>query len=79
MNGNETCQTLSKINYLKLSLGESELKYYKLVTKNYPSNFECSKYHKLEAGGKPSTWFPPGGLVELITHYDNSSVEFVST
>ena len=19
---------------------------------------------KLEAGGKPSTWFPPGGLVE---------------
>ena len=22
--------------------------------------------YKLEAGGKPSTWFPPGGLVELI-------------
>ena len=22
----------------------------------------------LEAGGKPSTWFPPGGLVELTSH-----------
>ena len=22
--------------------------------------------HELEAGGKPSTWFPPGTLVELI-------------
>ena len=22
--------------------------------------------HELEAGGKPSTWFPPEGLVELI-------------
>ena len=21
---------------------------------------------KLKAGGKPSTWFPPGGLVELL-------------
>ena len=23
---------------------------------------------KLDAGGKPSTWFPPGRLVELIFH-----------
>ena len=22
----------------------------------------------LEAGGKPSTWFPPEGLVELTSH-----------
>ena len=70
---------VSKIKDLELSLCKSKLKYHKLVLKNYPSNFEFSKYHKLEAGGKPSTWFPPGGLVELITHYDNSSVEFVST
>ena len=47
MNGNETCQTLSKINYLKLSIGESELKYPKLARKNYPSSFELSKYCKL--------------------------------
>ena len=47
MKGNGTCQTPSKINYLKLSLGESKLKYPKLVLKNYPSSFECSKYHKL--------------------------------
>ena len=40
-------QTLSKINYLELSLGETELKYPKLVTKNYSSSFELSKYHKL--------------------------------
>ena len=25
-----------------------------------------SGFLKLEAGGKPSTWFPPGGLVEHI-------------
>ena len=30
-------QTLSNINYLELSLGESELKYPKLMSKNYPS------------------------------------------
>ena len=39
--------TLSKINYLELSLCESKSKYPKLVTKNYPNSFECSKYHKL--------------------------------
>ena len=38
--------------------------YESLVLKNYFRHFELSK---LEAGGKPSTWFPPGGLVELIT------------
>ena len=27
---------------------------------------------RLEAGGKPSTWFPPGGLVELITKANES-------
>ena len=27
---------------------------------------KMSEFKKLEAGGKPSTWFPPGGLVELI-------------
>ena len=47
MNGNDPCQTLSKINYLELSLRESELKYPKLVRKNYPSSFELSKYCKL--------------------------------
>ena len=47
MKGNVHYQTLSKINYLELSLGESKLKYPKLVRKNYPSSFECSKYHKL--------------------------------
>ena len=47
MKGNAPCQTLSKINYLRLSLCKSELKYPKLVRKNYPSSFECSKYHKL--------------------------------
>ena len=70
---------VSKIEDLELSLCKSKLIYHKLVLKNYPRCVELSKYHKLEAGGKPSTWFPPGGLVELITHYDNSSVEFVST
>ena len=24
----------------------------------------CPRHSQLEAGGKPSTWFPPGGLVE---------------
>ena len=38
---------LSKIKDLKLSLCKSKLKYHKLVSKNYPSNFELSKYHKL--------------------------------
>ena len=28
---------------------------------------EVGNFLKLEAGGKPSTWFPPGGLAELIT------------
>ena len=28
-------------------------------------NYEFLK--KLEAGGKPSTWFPPGGLVSPCT------------
>ena len=32
-------------------------------TRFYPKNAETS----LEAGGKPSTWFPPGALVELST------------
>ena len=47
MKGNDPCQTLSKINYLELSLCESKLKYHKLVLKNCPNGFECSKYHKL--------------------------------
>ena len=25
------------------------------------------KFPDYDAGAKPSTWFPPGGLVELIT------------
>ena len=30
-------------------------------------HFLLSNHHeKLDAGGKPSTWFPPGGLVEHI-------------
>ena len=47
MNGNDPCQTLSKINYLELSLRESKLKYPKLKRKNYPSSFELSEYCKL--------------------------------
>ena len=47
MLGNGYCQTLSKINYLELSLCESKLKYPKLISKNYLSSFECSKYQKL--------------------------------
>ena len=41
------CQTLSKINHLELSYCESELKYHELISKIYPSQFECSEYHKL--------------------------------
>ena len=41
------CLTLSKINYLELFCCESKLKYPKLISKNYPSSFECSEYHKL--------------------------------
>ena len=70
--------TLSKINRLELSFSESTLKYQKLILKNYPRCFECSKYckhEKLEAGGKPSTWFPPEWLVEhifnKISHFIN--------
>ena len=33
---------------------------------------DLSFFWKLEAGGKPSTWFPPGGLVELITKANES-------
>ena len=47
MKGNVYCQTLSKINYLELSLCESELKFPKLILKNYPRGFEWSKYYKL--------------------------------
>ena len=47
MLGFERYLTLSNINYLELSLGESKLKYPKLKRKNYPSSFEWSKYHKL--------------------------------
>ena len=43
----ESCQTLSKIKDLELSLCESKLKYPKLKWKNYPSNFELSEYCKL--------------------------------
>ena len=35
--------------------------------------FHCSTSHVLlllKAGGKPSTWFPPGGLVEQRKHAD---------
>ena len=38
---------------------------------DYPGLDIHMSFQELEAGGKPSTWFPPGGLVELITHYDN--------
>ena len=50
------------------------------------SRLELVKNHefvlgsKLEAGGKPSTWFPPGGLVEQIapgnikSHYNTLPV-----
>ena len=47
MKGNGHCFWLSKINHMELSCCESELKYHKLILKNYPSSFECSKYHKL--------------------------------
>ena len=29
---------------------------------------------RLEAGGKPSTWFPPGRLVELINFNDEKKI-----
>ena len=29
--------------------------------------FPCAREHRLVVGGKPSTWFPPGGLVEQIS------------
>ena len=31
-----------------------------------PKFLDLSFFQKLEAGGKPSTWFPPEGLVELM-------------
>ena len=34
--------------------------------KMIPFSIFHPKISGLEAGGKPSTWFPPGGLVELI-------------
>ena len=34
-----------------------------LEQRKLSSNFA----NKMDAGGEPSTWFPPGGLVELIT------------
>ena len=40
------CRLLN-IRDLELSLRESKLKYPKLVSKNYPSSFECSKYCEL--------------------------------
>ena len=44
----ESYSTLSKINHLELSCCKSKLKYHKLISKNYPRRFECSKYHKLK-------------------------------
>ena len=38
----------------------------KKLTKNYHSDDFLDVFFELEAGGKPSTWFPPGGLVEHI-------------
>ena len=63
MLGNEAYSTLSKINYLELSLGESKLKYHKLVSKNYPSSFELSKYHKLTKSDLEN--------LQKFTYYEN--------
>ena len=61
----ELSQTLSKIKDLELSLGESKLKYPKLVLKNYPSSFECSKYCEL-AKSDPQNH-------QKFTSYENES------
>ena len=34
------------------------------ATFNCNEPFEQLQSHQFKAGGKPSTWFPPGGLVE---------------
>ena len=44
---------------------------FKNVPKNEPLQNYCTQMEiELEAGGQPSTWYPPDGLVELPLNHE---------